>query len=107
MFRDCARYPHTEEAGYVLYYTHQCPFNAKYVPILEETAAKTGIPFKAIRLQSREEAQHAPTPVTNYALFCDGAYMTNEQMNERKIRKLADAREDRDGFNKGIQGLYP
>ena len=34
------------EKGYVLYYTHQCPINAKYVPVVEESAAKNGIPFK-------------------------------------------------------------
>ena len=35
-FKECARHPHIEEKGYVLYYTSQCPFNAKYVPIVEE-----------------------------------------------------------------------
>ena len=87
-FKDCAKHPHTDEPGYVLYYTSQCPFNAKYVPVLEETAAEHGIAFKAIRLESREEAQNAPTPVTTYAFFCDGEYVTNEQMNDRKFLKL-------------------
>jgi ribosomal protein S18 acetylase RimI-like enzyme len=87
-FRECARHPHTEEKGYVLYYTSQCPFNGKYVPILEEAARENGIPFKAIHLESREEARSAPTPVTTYALFRDGEYITNEQMNDRKFLKL-------------------
>ncbi len=87
-FRDCARHPHVDEMGYVLYYTSQCPFNAKYVPILEETARTQGIPFQAIHMQSREEAQAAPTPITTYALFCDGAYLSNEQMNEARFLKL-------------------
>ena len=86
--RECARHPHAEEMGYVLYYTSQCPFNAKYVPILEETAKTQGIPFRAIHLESREEARNAPTPVTTYALFCDGEYLTNEQMNEARFLKL-------------------
>ena len=90
-FKECARHPHIDEGGYVLYYTNQCPFNAKYVPILEETAANNGIPFKAIKLDSREAAQGAPTPVTNYALFHDGEYITNEQMNDRKFLKLINA----------------
>ena len=87
-FRDCARHPRIAEPGYVLYYTDQCPFNAKYVPILEQTAKEHGVPFKAIRLKSGDEARNAPTPVTNYALFCDGAYLTNEQMNEARFLKL-------------------
>lgn len=87
-FKECARHPHVEENGYVLYYTSQCPFNARYVPVLEEVAARENICFKAIHLTSREEAQNAPTPVTTYALFHDGVYQTNEQMNDRKFLKL-------------------
>ena len=88
-FRDCAKHPHVDEKGYVLYYTDQCPFNAKYVPLVEAAAKERGIPFRAVRLESREEAQNAPTPVTTYALFYDGVFLTNEQMNEAKFLKLA------------------
>lgn len=87
-FKECAKHPHIEEKGYVLYYTSQCPFNAKYVPIVEGVAKENGVPFQAIHLQSKEEAQNAPTPVTTYALFYDGAYLTNEQMNDKKFLKL-------------------
>ena len=87
-FKECAKHPRIDERGYVLYYTNQCPFNAKYVPVLEETAKKNNIPFKAIKIQSRDEAQNAPTPITNYALFHDGEYITNEQMNDKKFLKL-------------------
>ena len=31
-----------------------------------------------------EDGEYAPTPVTTYALFCDGKYVTNEQMNASK-----------------------
>lgn len=88
-FRECARHPHVDEPGYVLYYTNQCPFNGKYVPIVEQAAKAHDIPFRAFRLTSRNEAQSAPTPVTTYALFCDGNYVTNEQMNDAKFLKLA------------------
>jgi len=88
-FKECAKHPHIDETGYVLYYTSQCPFNAKYVPIVEQTAKDNGIPFKAIHIESRGEAQNAPTPITNYALFYDGEYVTNEQMNDTKFLKLA------------------
>ena len=87
-FCECARHPHIDEAGYVLYYTSQCPFNAKYVPIVEETAKAQGVPFHAIHIENKAEAQNAPTPVTNYALFFDGAYLTNEQMNDKRFLKL-------------------
>lgn len=88
-FRDCAKHPHVKGSGFVIYYTYQCPFNAKYVPILEATAKERGIPLQTVRLQSREEAQNAPTPVTTYAVFYNGEYVTNEQMNDAKFIKLA------------------
>ncbi|MBO4216910.1 MAG: YoaP domain-containing protein [Clostridia bacterium] len=88
-FKECAKHPRVDEKGFVLYYTNQCPFNGKYVPIVEKTAADNGIPFRAIRLTTREEARNAPTPVTTYALFRDGEYLTNEQMNDAKFLKVA------------------
>lgn len=87
-FKPCARHPHIDEPGYVLYYTSQCPFNAKYVPIVETAANAQGVPFRAVHIESREQAQNAPTPVTTYALFCDGVYLTNEQMNDKRFLKL-------------------
>lgn len=87
-FKDCAKHPHIDEPGYVLYYTSQCPFNAKYVPIIEKTAQEQGVKFKAIHLKSKAEAQNAPTPITTYSLFFDGEYITNEQMNNKRFLKL-------------------
>ena len=66
----------------------QCPFNAKYVPVIEGIAKENAIQFKAIHLQSKEEAQNAPTPITTYALFLDGNYITNEQMNDKRFLKI-------------------
>ena len=87
-FKECAKRPHIDDKGYVLYYTNQCPFNAKYVPIVEMCAKDNGIPFKAIRIANREAAQSAPTPVTTYSLFYNGEYLTNEQMNDTKFLKI-------------------
>ena len=89
-FKPCAKQVHLDETGYLLYYTSQCPFNAKYVPIVEQTAKDNGIPFKAIQLKTKEDAQNAPTPVTTYALFYNGDYVTNEQMNDKKFLKLVE-----------------
>ncbi|NLA69772.1 MAG: GNAT family N-acetyltransferase [Clostridiales bacterium] len=89
-FKDNAKHPHVDDRGYVLYYTSQCPFNAKYVPVLESIAKEKGISFKAIHLQNKEVARNAPTPITTYALFHDGTYITNEQMNDKKFLKMLD-----------------
>ncbi len=87
-FKECAKRPHINEDGYVLFYTHQCPYNAKYVPEIETAAKEHGVKFKAVRIESVEEAQNAPTPITTYALFYNGEYVTNEQMNEARFLKL-------------------
>lgn len=87
-FKECAKRPYIEEKGYVLYYTNQCPFNAKYVPVLEKIAKERNIQFKAIKLETKEDAQNAPTPITTYAMFVDGDYLTNEQMNDKRFIKL-------------------
>lgn len=87
-FKECAKHTHVDEKGYVLYFTNQCPFNAKYVSIVERVAKEHAVKFKAIHLQSKEDAQNAPTPITTYALFLDGEYLTHEQMNDKKFLKL-------------------
>lgn len=87
-FKACAKHPRIDEMVYVLYYTSQCPFNAKYVPVVEEIAKEKGVQLKAIHLQSKEQAQNAPTPITTYALFYNGEYLTNEQMNDKRFLKL-------------------
>lgn len=87
-FKGCAKHPYIDEMGYVLYYTSQCPFNAKYVPVIEGIAKEKSIKFRAIHLQSKEDAQNAPTPITTYALFFNSSYITNEQMNDKRFLKL-------------------
>ena len=86
--KECAKHPNIKEKGYVLYYTNQCPFNGKYVPILIEVAKKNKITFKTIHLDNKKDARNAPTPITTYALFYNGKYITNEQMNETRFLKL-------------------
>ena len=56
--------------------------------MIEQTAKEHGIPFRAVHIESREAARSAPTPVTTYAVFRDGQYLTNEQMNAAKFLKL-------------------
>ena len=87
-FKDCARKVRIKEKGIVVYYSHQCPFTAKYVPLIEKIAAEKGAAFKAIQFKDKKSAQNAPTPVTNYALFKDGKYITNEIQSDKKFLKL-------------------
>ena len=87
-FKDCARHPQVDKPGYVLFYTNQCPFPAKYVPVLEATAKAHGVAFQSVHLASKEAAQNAPTPITTWALFRDGKFLTNEILNDTRFQKL-------------------
>ena len=87
-FRDCVKQPSVPADGYTLYYANQCPYTAKYVPLLEAVAAKHGVPFRVVHLQTAEQAQSAPTPFTSFTLFRDGAFVTNEILSEAKLEKL-------------------
>ena len=81
---------HGEEMqkGFTLYYTNQCPFTAKYVPLLESMAGERDVPFHTVHIQTREEAQNAPTPFTTFSLFHDGKFITHEILSEKKFEKL-------------------
>lgn len=74
--------------GFVLYYTNQCPFTAKYVPLLEKTAKERNAVFQVIHIQTKEEAQNAPTPFTTFSLFYDGQFVTHEILSEKKLDKI-------------------
>ncbi len=74
--------------GFVLYYTSQCPFTAKYVPLLEDMARARNAAFQAVHIQNREQAQNAPTPFTTFSLFYDGEFVTHEILSEKKFEQL-------------------
>ena len=88
-FRDCARHPEVSEDGFVIYYTDQCPFTYYWVPKVEEAAKKHGIPLKVIHITDRETARDTPVPVTTYALFRDGKFVTQGIQSDKKFLALA------------------
>ena len=47
--------------------------------------------FQSVHIGDRETAQNAPTPVTNYALFFDGEYVSNEILSDKKFLKMIGA----------------
>jgi len=87
-FKQSVKTPKINEQGFVLYYANQCPFTAKYVPLIENAAKEKSIPFQAIRFETTEEAQNAPAPFTSYSLFYNGEFVTNEIMSLQKFEKL-------------------
>lgn len=88
-FKECARRPKVSEPGFVLYYTDQCPFTSYWVPRVAETAAEHGIAIKVIHVTDKETAENMPAPVTNYALFRDGEFITHAIQSDKKFLSLA------------------
>lgn len=88
-FKDCAKHPQVTESGFVLYYSDQCPFTYYWVPRLTEAAEKNRVSLKVIHIDTREKAQNAPSPVTNFSLFRDGQFITHEILSEKKLLALA------------------
>lgn len=82
-FRECAKHPAIEDNGFVLYYTDQCPYTYYWVPRVQEVAKEHGIPFKAIHITDKESAQNVPAPVTTYALFRDGQFLTQSIQSDK------------------------
>lgn len=88
-FKECARHPRVAEQGFVLYYTDQCPFTYYWVPRVAEAAKGHGIPLKIIHITDKAAAQNVPAPVTTYALFRDGAFVTQTIQTDKKFLSLA------------------
>ncbi len=80
--------PENISQGFTLYYTSQCPFTAKYVPILKNLADSRNITFQSIHITSKEQAQNAPTPYTTFSLFYNGEFITHEILSEKKFEKI-------------------
>ena len=91
-FRECAKHPKTAEDGFVLYYTDQCPFTFYWVPRVQEAAKEHGIPLKVIHVTDKETARNVPAPVTTYALFRDGEFLTQSIQSDKKFLALAGVR---------------
>ena len=79
------------EPGFVLYYSDQCPFTAKYVPLIVEVAQAQAISLQVVHLTSLQAAQKAPTPSTSYSLFYNGEFYTNEILSVKKFTTIIES----------------
>lgn len=82
--------PIENKNGLVLYYTNQCPFTAKYVPLLKKVAEAKNIPMEIIHISTLEQAKNVPCPFTTFSLFYNGKLITHEIQSEKKFEKIID-----------------
>ncbi len=91
-FNDCTKSGEsTDKQGLVAYYSNRCPYTDYYVNgMLRVLAQEKDIPLKAIRLETREQAQNSPTPATVFSLFYNGKFVTTDLSvcTEAKFIKL-------------------
>lgn len=91
-FAESVKAPKVAAAGTAVYYTDHCPYTEKYMGLLKAVAEKRGAAFTAVKLESAAAAQNAPNPFTTWAMFQDGAFVTNEIFSPAKFEKyLAEA----------------
>lgn len=88
-FKECAKKGIIEESGFVIYYSDQCPFTYYWAARVAEAAKEHGVSLKTVHIADKETAQSMPVPVTNYALFQNGKYVTHSIQTDRKFLRLA------------------
>ncbi len=86
-FKQCVKIPHIDHDGFVLYYSNQCPYTAKYVPLIENIAKEKNLPFKSICFKTTEEAQNSSAPFTSYSLFYNRQFITHEILSPKRFEK--------------------
>lgn len=89
-FRDTVKETghHEMGDGFTLFYSSQCPFTAKYIPLLEAVAGKEGASLRTIHIGELQDAQNAPCPFTSFALYHNGEFVTHEIQSEKKFEKI-------------------
>ena len=78
----------TGRDGFTIYYTDQCPFTAKYVPLLAHLAEDRQMPLHTVHITSCEQAQNTPTPFTTFSLYYNDQFITHEILSEKKFEKI-------------------
>lgn len=75
-------------AGFVIYYSNQCPFTAKYVPLLETVAKGRGVALQSVHIDCAQAAKNAPSPFATFSLYYNGEFVTHEIPSEKKLLKI-------------------
>jgi len=66
---------------------------------VENAARGHGITFQSIKIDSLEKAKNPLVAWSNYALFYNGRYVTNEILSEKKFISIYESlMEEQDGF---------
>lgn len=76
--------------GITIYHTAQCPFAVGVLEDLRKVAEHRSVPFKTIRISTKEEAQKSPIIWSTFGLFYNGKFVTHEILSPNKFDQLLD-----------------
>jgi predicted GNAT family acetyltransferase len=76
------------KTGLEIFYTTQCPFTSKYVPLLLKVAESKNISCVAKQFMTSKEAQNGPSPFSTFSIFYNGNFITHEIQSEAKFEKM-------------------
>lgn len=89
-FNNNVKDDHSNDSGFELYYSNQCPFTEKYVGVIKETADKLNEKINIIKFDTSSKAQNSHVPFTTYSLRYNGKFVTNEILTDKKFTSLVD-----------------
>lgn len=89
-FKECAKTLRIPKKGFVLFYTDQCPFTKYWVNRVQTIALENGVDLHVQYVQDVQTAQNMPCPVSTYALFKDGKFITHAIQSDKKFLKLVE-----------------
>jgi N-acetylglutamate synthase-like GNAT family acetyltransferase len=80
--------------GMVIISSDQCPYNAKFVREISETAkTKYGLRPKVIELKSAEQAQNSPSPFGVSALILDGRLAADHPISNTRFVNIMEKKQ--------------
>ena len=77
------------DEGFVMYYSHGCPFTPLYVEEARQYCQKEGIKFQEVKIDTLEKAQNHICPFTIHTLYLNGKFMCHEIVVKAKLEKFA------------------
>lgn len=71
-----------------MYYDFQCPYIYQRVEKLKDYCAENSIDADFITVDSLEKAKNLPCVFNNWAVFCNGKFVTVNQIDGKAAEKI-------------------
>lgn len=77
-----------QKHGLVFYYTNHCTHTENWIKRIADYAESKGYKSQIVKINTKQEAQNAPSPFTTCSIFYNGKFLTHEIPLENKFDKL-------------------